>query len=301
MGKRTHKDEAHGKATYPAIARSSNNRASSPAGSSVRRSRRWLPSTSAPSRCAIWRTSRWSATLEYSPAIGVANRVAHRCGCAAGRAAVARAPGRAGRARPHLELRDFDPPHPGPGEILIEVKCALSCGTDLKTFRRGHPMWHLPTPFGHEFSGVVAEVGEGRRRLQSRRSLDGGADRPLRRLLLLPRGQENLCPQCDGKDGAGRVCRLPAAAGARRRAQRLQETGRICRSKKPRCSSRSPASSMRRRWRGRRVRDRADSRRGAVRPLAYARAQGRGREPGGGRGTRPESPGMGGRAGRRPW
>ena len=53
------------------------------------------------------------------------------------------------------------PPHPGPGAVLIQVKCALSCGTDLKAFRRGHPMWPMPTPFGHEFSGVVVEVGEG--------------------------------------------------------------------------------------------------------------------------------------------
>ncbi len=79
-----------------------------------------------------------------------------------GRQAMLIAPG-------HLELRDFDPPHPGPGEILIEVRCALSCGTDLKTFRRGHPMWPMPTPFGHEFSGVVAEVGAGRRGVQSGR------------------------------------------------------------------------------------------------------------------------------------
>ena len=60
-----------------------------------------------------------------------------------------------------LVLRDFAPPHPGPGAVLIQVKCALSCGTDLKAFRRGHPMWPMPTPFGHEFSGIVVETGEG--------------------------------------------------------------------------------------------------------------------------------------------
>src|SRR5579864_7421341 len=60
-----------------------------------------------------------------------------------------------------LRLCDFTPPRPGPGELLLRVKCALSCGTDLKTYRRGHPVWRLPTPFGHEFAGVVAEVGEG--------------------------------------------------------------------------------------------------------------------------------------------
>ena len=47
-----------------------------------------------------------------------------------------------------IELRDYIAPRPGPGELLIEIRCALSCGTDLKTFRRGHPMWPMPTPFG---------------------------------------------------------------------------------------------------------------------------------------------------------
>ena len=56
-----------------------------------------------------------------------------------------------------IELRDYVAPHPEPGELLIQIRCALSCGTDLKTFRRGHPMWKLPMPFGHEFSGVVAK------------------------------------------------------------------------------------------------------------------------------------------------
>ena len=70
------------------------------------------------------------------------------------RRAMLLAPGR-------LELRDFDPPRPGPGEVLLQVRCALSCGTDLKAWRRGHPMWPMPTPLGHEFSGVVAEVGAG--------------------------------------------------------------------------------------------------------------------------------------------
>ena len=80
-------------------------------------------------------------------------------------AAIASAPAQARQAflvQPReLVLRDVEPPHPGPGAVLIQVKCALSCGTDLKAFRRGHPMWPMPTPFGHEFSGVVVEVGEG--------------------------------------------------------------------------------------------------------------------------------------------
>ena len=48
------------------------------------------------------------------------------------------------------------------GEILVKVEAALTCGTDVKTFRRGHPVLIKTTPsgFGHEFSGVVVKVDE---------------------------------------------------------------------------------------------------------------------------------------------
>ena len=94
-----------------------------------------------------------------------------------------------------LELRDFAPPHPGPGELLLEIKCALSCGTDLKTFRRGHPMWKLPAPFGHEFSGVVAEVGNGVDRFKLGDAIMAAPTAPCGACFYCDRGQENLCPQ----------------------------------------------------------------------------------------------------------
>ncbi|MBI3590831.1 MAG: zinc-binding dehydrogenase [Candidatus Melainabacteria bacterium] len=46
-------------------------------------------------------------------------------------------------------------------EILVKVKVALTCGTDLKTFQRSHPILIKSTPstFGHQFSGVIEKVG----------------------------------------------------------------------------------------------------------------------------------------------
>ena len=52
-------------------------------------------------------------------------------------------------------------PEPGYGEVVIKNKVALTCGTDLKTYLRGHPLWIPPAVFGHEASGVVYKVGEG--------------------------------------------------------------------------------------------------------------------------------------------
>ena len=61
----------------------------------------------------------------------------------------------------HIEVREVPVPAPGPGELLLKVEAATTCGTDVKVFRRGgHPrMLKNPTLFGHEMAGVVAEVG----------------------------------------------------------------------------------------------------------------------------------------------
>jgi L-iditol 2-dehydrogenase len=60
-----------------------------------------------------------------------------------------------------IEVREEAIPAPQPGGIVVRVRAALSDGTDLKTYRRGHPKMPMPTRFGHEFSGDVAAVGEG--------------------------------------------------------------------------------------------------------------------------------------------
>ncbi len=62
-----------------------------------------------------------------------------------------------------LRWEDVPTQAPGPGEVAVEVRAAATCGTDLKSFRRGHPKLFptLPSRFGHEFAGVVSAVGEG--------------------------------------------------------------------------------------------------------------------------------------------
>ena len=57
-------------------------------------------------------------------------------------------------------------PVPDRGEVLVKIKAALTCGTDLKAFKRGHPVIPMPGVFGHEFSGVVAETGRGVKRFR---------------------------------------------------------------------------------------------------------------------------------------
>jgi L-iditol 2-dehydrogenase len=52
-------------------------------------------------------------------------------------------------------------PRPGPGEVLIRTKAALTCGTDAKVYRRGYHARMIvpPSLFGHEVAGVIEEVG----------------------------------------------------------------------------------------------------------------------------------------------
>jgi L-iditol 2-dehydrogenase len=56
-----------------------------------------------------------------------------------------------------LRVEDVPRPEPGPGDVLVQVEVALTDGTDLKTYRRGHPVLlrDVPAPFGHEFCGIV--------------------------------------------------------------------------------------------------------------------------------------------------
>lgn len=58
-----------------------------------------------------------------------------------------------------LELREVAIPLPGSDEILVKTRAATTCGTDVKTYQRGHHLVPPGTPFGHEFAGDVVAVG----------------------------------------------------------------------------------------------------------------------------------------------
>ncbi|MCK5563338.1 alcohol dehydrogenase catalytic domain-containing protein, partial [Candidatus Bathyarchaeota archaeon] len=62
-----------------------------------------------------------------------------------------------------LRVENIDKPKVGPGEALVKVKAATTCGTDVKIFQRGYVsgVIQYPTVFGHEWAGEVVQVGEG--------------------------------------------------------------------------------------------------------------------------------------------
>jgi len=57
-----------------------------------------------------------------------------------------------------VELREVEEPTIGPKDVLVEVKAASICGSDIHIYRDEHPYWP-PMVMGHEFSGEIAEVG----------------------------------------------------------------------------------------------------------------------------------------------
>ncbi|HEY1316273.1 MAG TPA: zinc-binding dehydrogenase [Gaiella sp.] len=85
-----------------------------------------------------------------------------------------------------LRLEDVPDPAPGDGDVLLQVEVALTDGTDLKAYRRGHPvlLGELPSPFGHEVCGIDVATG---RRVVTANSAPCGACSACRR------GQETLC------------------------------------------------------------------------------------------------------------
>jgi len=67
------------------------------------------------------------------------------------------------RSEPGLCMEDVPKPAPGPSEVLIQIRTTAICGTDLHIYR--WDPWAqrtLPVPLvvGHEFAGVVAELGD---------------------------------------------------------------------------------------------------------------------------------------------
>jgi len=60
-----------------------------------------------------------------------------------------------------LKIEDVTPPPLQAGEVRIDIQAALTCGTDLKVFKRGYhaKMIVPPALFGHELAGIISEAG----------------------------------------------------------------------------------------------------------------------------------------------
>ncbi len=80
-----------------------------------------------------------------------------------------------------------------PGEVRIRIEAALTCGTDLKVFKRGYhaKMIVPPAVFGHELAGIIAESDSPEWRVGDRVVVANSA--PCSECFFCRNDQENLC------------------------------------------------------------------------------------------------------------
>ncbi|MDR1326792.1 MAG: alcohol dehydrogenase catalytic domain-containing protein [Heliobacteriaceae bacterium] len=93
---------------------------------------------------------------------------------------------------------------PEAGEVVVKVESALTCGTDVKTFRRGHPVLikNIPSGFGHEFAGVVHKVGKGVTKFKPGDRVVAANSAPCGECFFCRREEYNLCDNLDLLNGA---------------------------------------------------------------------------------------------------
>lgn len=93
-----------------------------------------------------------------------------------------------------IRLTEVKRPVPQGGDVLIRVLAALTCGTDLKAYARGHHLIPMPGPFGHEYAGVVEAVGPDVRDFAPGDAVMGVHSAPCGACYWCGRGEGNLCP-----------------------------------------------------------------------------------------------------------
>lgn len=90
------------------------------------------------------------------------------------------------------------------GEVLVRVEAALTCGTDVKTLKRGHPVLIKTTPsgFGHEFAGFIEAVGEGVEDFKVGDRVVAANSAPCGECFFCRQDEENLCENLGLLNGA---------------------------------------------------------------------------------------------------
>jgi L-iditol 2-dehydrogenase len=104
----------------------------------------------------------------------------------------------------HLRIETVDVPELGSGDVLVRVRAALTCGTDVKVFRRGYHARMIVPPalFGHELAGDVVAAGEAVRNFKVGQRVVAANSAPCGQCFYCLRSQENLCEDLLFNNGA---------------------------------------------------------------------------------------------------
>ena len=115
--------------------------------------------------------------------------------------------------REDIRIESVPVPKAEAGELIVRVGAALTCGTDLKVFRRGYHARMIVPPalFGHELAGTVVEAGAGVTDFLPGNRVVALNSAPCGRCYFCERNQENLCDDLLFNNGAyAEFIRIPA-------------------------------------------------------------------------------------------
>jgi L-iditol 2-dehydrogenase len=115
--------------------------------------------------------------------------------------------------REDVRVESIEVPRLQEGEILLRTRVALTCGTDVKVFRRGYHarMIRPPAVFGHEVSGVVEEVAPAVAGLSPGTPVVVANSAPCGECRHCASGRESLCDDLLFWNGAyAEFARIPA-------------------------------------------------------------------------------------------
>jgi L-iditol 2-dehydrogenase len=113
----------------------------------------------------------------------------------------------------HLQVEPVAVPTIASGDILVQVKVALTCGTDVKVFRRGYHARMIvpPAVFGHELAGDVVAIGADVTNFAVGQRVVAANSAPCGECFFCQRGLENLCEDLLFNNGAyAQYIRIPA-------------------------------------------------------------------------------------------
>jgi L-iditol 2-dehydrogenase len=113
----------------------------------------------------------------------------------------------------HVQLERVPVPGVGPGDLLVRVRAALTCGTDIKVFQRGYHarMIMPPALFGHELAGDIVAVGSRVRDFELGQRIVAANSAPCLQCFYCRRGRVNLCEDLLFNNGAyAEFIRIPS-------------------------------------------------------------------------------------------
>ncbi len=113
----------------------------------------------------------------------------------------------------HLQIEPVAVPTIDAGDVLVRVRTALTCGTDVKVFRRGYHARMIVPPalFGHELAGDIVAVGSGVSGWRVGQRVVAANSAPCMQCFYCERGLENLCDDLLFNNGAyAEYIRIPS-------------------------------------------------------------------------------------------